>query len=75
MGQKVQYEIQPRLSIHMGIGAEFANYVVMKLLEIKGGPTFTMRTREEGAVDLWVSKRTYDALKAILAEAQERGEF
>lgn len=75
MGQKVAYEIQPRLNIYMGLGEELANYVVMKLMAVPGGPTFTIKPAEEGAVHLWVSKRTYDALKAILAEAKEQGEF
>jgi hypothetical protein len=72
MGQS-KVPVQPRLVIHVWL--KDANYFIMKLLEVKDGPTFTVKTNPSGGVDIWMSSRTYNDMKRVLKEAQQAGEF
>jgi len=75
MGQSRTAPVQPRLVIHTWLKDNAATFFIMKLLKVKGGPTFCVRPNEHGGMDIWMSARTYNDMKRVLKEAQEAGEF
>jgi hypothetical protein len=60
--------------VGLQIPADNLTYLVMKLMEMDETPTFMVVRHEAGPV-LWLSKRTHDALRDILAAAKTAGEF
>jgi hypothetical protein len=63
----VQKMVQPRLGIEYPTTWPVAQMILIHFASAKESPTFTIRQGDGDAVTLWMSKRTYDWLKRVLA--------